>query len=122
MLQLLPAGIVAPTTLIPVAPVANAAPAAFVIVPPQVFIAIVVSAKTIAPGVVGKLSVNVALMAAVLVGLFNVIVSTLLTFEPTTAGKNDLLITGEVTSKSALVETALVPPELVRAPAGIKLV
>jgi hypothetical protein len=79
----------------------------------------VVFAKVNAPGAVGNTSVNETPVAAVLVGLFSVIVRTLLTLVPTTAGENDLVMIGTATFRSALVATELVPAELLSAPTGM---
>ena len=105
MRQLPPAGTVPPTSLTAVLPAASTAPPASLSVPPQPLV-MVVSARVMAPGVVGNTSVNVAPVMALLplaAGLLSVIVSVLGPFGITGLGENALAIVGGVITSSGAV-------------------
>lgn len=81
----------------------------------------VVLVRLIAPGVLGNISVNETPVAPTFVGLERLNVNTLFTFTPTTSGKNDLLMTGDATVRSADAALELLPPLLTKDPAGMML-
>lgn len=119
------AGIVPPASLMPTAPTANAAPALFVKVPPQV-LDVVRSARVMAPGVVGKTSVNVAPVRATELPFSS---KTFKVVTPVTGRiglvRNDLVIVGAastvMSSVAALPLDAAAGPVTVKPPAGMVL-
>lgn len=119
IVQVPPAGIVAPLNLTPVLPIAKTPPAASVMLLalPQLLVVFVFT--SVIPD--GKLSINVAPVMVRLLGLSIVRFKELVAPIPTTAGLNPLFICGATTVKFATAEIALEPPLVVRAPTGIVL-
>ena len=126
MVQTLVAEILPPTSLMPVLPIARAAPAASVRVPPQVLVTVVLNSVML-PGaplaVFGKMSEKLTFVNAAAVGLVKVMDRLDTAFGATVPGVKDLLTAGAgVTVKVWL--PAVFNPALVldTAPAGIVLV
>ena len=119
IVQVPPAEIVAPLSLIPVLPAASAPPTASVMLLPVPQLLVVVVLTNAKP--VGKLSTKDAPVMVRLLGLSIVKFSVLVTPMPTTAGLKPLFIRGATTVKLAFAAVALEPPLVVKAPTGIEL-
>ena len=118
VIEQVPPGLIEPPVKrTPVSFVVKAPPAAFVSVPPQVLVEVLLT--SVMPA--GKLSVTFAPVIGTLLGLLIAIVNTLVAETPTTGGKNPLLISGATTVMVALAAAALDPPLVSNAPAGMVL-
>ena len=121
--QILFAGILPPTNLMPTLPAANAAPAESVNTPPQL-LAVTVSNKVMLPGapvaVVGNMSTNVTAVMVLAVGFDSCIDNDEAVLGATVPGVNDLAIDGGAVTVKVPLPAVLTPALLlVTALAGI---
>jgi hypothetical protein len=114
-------GILPPASLIEPAPTESAAPPTWVTVPPQVFVKVVL-AKVIAAGVMGKMSLNVAVVSVSALLFDKVILSVEVPPGLMLAGVKAFAISGLAsTERVAEVGNALLPDGVTNPSVGIVL-